>query len=359
MSTEPDLKTMTFQRLNEPRENAFNLLVPAGWQLEGGIMRGDLMHQVVSAQTIAAKVDFAVKRDAQGSVMIRWCPEIVYCDMRYSPGGGMGFFQPGSNYMGMLVWPILSAQDFITQMLFPWAHPQASQGKVEAQESLPKWVEEYRQQVTAHGLAANLQYDAACVTMTYVEDGVRYREKAYTIIEAMFPLGVGNWSNKNAFYLRAPEDEFAAWERVLMFMRDSAQPNYQWQAREVVNQEFLSQAFLNAQQAEQWRAQRALQVQRQLQHAAEQMLEHKRRVNAEIRNDMYLMLTNQEEYMNPITNRVDFGSNQWRYRWVSPSGEEFYTNEEFHNPNDRSVLNRHDWEPTPVRPRYPDGPGRP
>ena len=36
-------------------------------------------------RSIAAKVDFAVKRDAAGTVMIRWVPEIKYCDTRMSP----------------------------------------------------------------------------------------------------------------------------------------------------------------------------------------------------------------------------------------------------------------------------------
>lgn len=350
----PDvLGSMSFRRLAEPREGAFDLLVPEGWLLEGGIVRANLMQQQVSAQTIAAKVDFAVKRDAQGSVMIRWCPEVMYCDMRFSSVAG--FFPQGSNYMGMLVWSAMSAQDFATQMLFPWAHPQASDGRVEAQEAQPKWIEEHRAGAAARGLLTNLQYDAACVTVSYQEGGVRYREKLYVLLEAMFPLGVGSWSNKNSYYMRAPEDEFATWEPILTHMRTSSRSNYAWQANEIVSQEVLSRAFLNAQQAEQYRAQRALQVQRELQQSAQQMLEHKRRVHAEIRNDQYLTMSNQEEYVNPITKEIDTGSNQWLYRWVTPAGEEFYTDEEFADPNDTSVLGRNDWQRTPVRPRYPEG----
>ncbi|NLG28017.1 MAG: hypothetical protein GX557_08905 [Chloroflexi bacterium] len=350
------LGEMAFVRVNEPRENAFSLALPEGWQLEGGIVRENLAREAVSAQSIAAKVDLAVKRDTEGSVMLRWCPEILYCDLRYSPGGGIGLFPQGSNYMGMLVWPAMSAEDFATQMLFPWAHPQASDVRVEAREAQPQWIDDYRQGVAARGLLTNLQYDAACVTLSYREANTRYREKVYVLLEAMFPLGVGTWSNKSSLCLRAPETEFAAWEPVLSYVRDSGQPNHAWQASEIVTQEILSQSFLDAQQAAQWRAQRQLQVQRELQRAAEQILEHKRRVHAEIRNDQYLTLTSQEEYLNPITRRIDMGSNQWRYRWVTDSGQEFYTNEEFLNPNDRRVLGRYDWQRTPVRPRYPDGP---
>jgi len=359
MSERPKLEAMAFERQYEPRERAFSLLVPTGWQVEGGIVRANLMREVVSTQSIAAKTDLAVKRDAQGMVMMRICPEVICCDMRYSPGGGISYFPPGSNYMGAVVHPIVSAQDFITQMLFPWAHPQATDGHVEAQESLPEMIDEWRQSAAMRGLITNLQYDAARVTMTYVEGGVRYREKAHVLLEANFPLGVGTWSNKRTLYMRAPADEFADWEPILTFINASGQANWEWQANEVVRQEFLSMAFLNAQQAEQWRAQRSLQLQRELQWQAEQILEHKRRVQAEIRHDWDLFMRTSQEYVNPFTHRIDVGSNLWQYRWVTDSGHEFYTNDEFYDPNDGPILGRRDWQRTPVRPRYPDGPPTP
>jgi hypothetical protein len=67
------------------------------------------MVQMVSAQTIKAKVDFALKADPSGTVMIRWCPEVKYCDPRQSPAGMMGMFPPGSSYGGMIVCPLMPA----------------------------------------------------------------------------------------------------------------------------------------------------------------------------------------------------------------------------------------------------------
>ena len=65
----PD-RTALFERVAEPQEQAFTLLVPKGWQLRGGIARVDPTRQGGPAQSIAAKVDFAVQNDADGSVMI-------------------------------------------------------------------------------------------------------------------------------------------------------------------------------------------------------------------------------------------------------------------------------------------------
>jgi hypothetical protein len=195
--------------------------------MEGGISRADLMHQVIDAQSIEAKLDFTVKRDAAGSVLIRWCPEIKYCDMRMSPAGMMGMFPSGSNHQGMLVYPLMSAQDF------------------------------------------------------------------------------------------------------------------------------LSRSFLTAQQASMARDRRMLEIQQQLQDMDRQIVEHRQRTNAEIQNDAYLTMMEQEEYVNPYTGEPELGSNQWKYRWVTEGGEEYYTDNEDTDPNVSSALNRSDWKCTPVRPRFP------
>lgn len=91
-------EVISFSRVSEPRENAFSLLIPKGWQTEGGIFRVDPTAQGGPAQSIAAKLDFAVKKDEAGTVMIRWLPDVLFFDMRMSPAGQMGMFPPGSSY---------------------------------------------------------------------------------------------------------------------------------------------------------------------------------------------------------------------------------------------------------------------
>jgi hypothetical protein len=112
-----------FQRRTEANEGAFSLSVPQDWLIEGGIFRADLMHQTIDAQSIQPKLDFAVKKDAAGSVQIRWGPEIRYCDLCMTPAGMMGMFPPGSYYQGMMVSPVMPAEEFLVQFAFPWAHP--------------------------------------------------------------------------------------------------------------------------------------------------------------------------------------------------------------------------------------------
>jgi hypothetical protein len=152
---------LVFERKNEPTEGAFSAAVPQGWLIQGGVMRANHMTQVVSAQTIEAKVDVSIKSDPAGGVMIRFCPQIKYCDVRMTPAGMMGLFPPGSNYQGMIVCPVMPAQQFAAQMMFPWAHPQASQAQMLEAHPVPEHVQPFQQQAAARGLP--FTYDSSLI----------------------------------------------------------------------------------------------------------------------------------------------------------------------------------------------------
>lgn len=347
--------SIAYQRQLEPREKAFSFLAPHGWLVEGGVVRADLMHQIVSMQTIACKIDLTVKRDPAGTVMFRWAPTYVYVDTRHSPAAQMGFFPPGSNYMGAIVFPCVPATQFILQFMFPWAHPNVSQPRVVEQKNLPELARKVQERQARLGVQMmGVSYDAGLVTYLYSEGGVPYKEKALTVIENMGQMAAGLWSNTDTIYSRAPADEYENWEPVFALIQGSQQVSPEWFKYEMQSQQVLSQAFRNAQQADIARSQRALETQRYIQDVDRQIVEHRQQTFAEIRNDMYLNMTNQEEYVNPFTQLVDVGSNQYAYRWVTESGDVFYTEHEGDNPNDGSgVMDRTDWKRSEVRPRKP------
>lgn len=343
------LNQIVFQRKPEPTENAATLLVPQGWQMQGGILRANLYAERVSAQNIEAKVDLTVQKDAQGSVMLRVVPEMKYCDPRYLMGG---FFPVGSNYGGMTVCPLMPPAQFLAQMMFPWAHPQAANAQMLDAQPWEEYANKYRAETAKYGLPTT--YDGAQVTFAYEERGVRYKEKACVIIENLGQMAMGQWSNKSTYFYRAPFDEFEDWDPVLFLISRSWQFNPQWLAQERASQQMLTGSYNQALAAERQRGKKLLETQHHIQNTLNEMLDHQRVTNEEIRNDAYLTMTNQEEYINPYTNLVDYGSNQFNYRWVTEQGDEFYTNNESDNPNDADgVLNKNDWKRTQVRPRRP------
>ncbi len=331
--------TVRFVRKAEPRERAFDLLVPQGWLVEGGIVRIDPTAQGGPAQSIEAKLDFALKKDQMGSVMMKWVPELMYIDMRFSPAGQMGMFPQGSNYAGMTVWPKLSALEFLSRVVFPKARPHAQTVQVVEQRALPKVAKQFQdaQRAMMPGLA--LSYDVAIMTVSYREGGTQYRETFFTGIEDYGYLIPGGWKNKSTFFARAPADEFVQWEPVAGIILRSVRLNPKWVTGEIRGQIT--------------RGQIAADVIRDINRIGQEIADHQTKTNAEINNDTFLTLTEQEEYVNPFTNEVETGSNQWENRWTNPGGDVIYTNDEHYDPNVDVNLNRSDFKRTPVRPRFP------
>lgn len=72
--------TVIFHKVAEPKENAFTMLVPKGWLVEGGIYRVDPSRAGGPGNSVEAKCDIAVKSDRSGTVMLRRLPKVNYAD---------------------------------------------------------------------------------------------------------------------------------------------------------------------------------------------------------------------------------------------------------------------------------------
>ena len=102
------------------------------------------------------------------------------------------------------------------------------------------------------------------------------------------------------------------------------------------------------------RGQILIDTQNEIQQIEKEIIDHKQRTNAEINNDMYLTLTEQEEYVNPFTKEIEIGTNQWKYRWENQSGDVIYSNDENYNPNSDINVNRSDFKKSNIRTRFPN-----
>jgi hypothetical protein len=147
----------------------------------------------------------------------------------------------------------------------------------------------------------------------------------------------GLWGNQRAMLVRAPEGEFDSLAAIFAIIQGSVKINPQWLAGEI--------------QGQIYRGNRSIQIQQDIQRIEREIVEHRQRSNAEINSDMYLTLTGQEDYVNPFTKEVQRGSNEWKHRWVTPSGEEVYTNLDSYNPNSDASVNRTDFRRSAVRQR--------
>lgn len=330
-------RTIAFKRVAEKNEKAFTLLIPEGWHTEGGIVRIDPTAAGGPSNSIAAKCDFSVKKDRQGTVMARILPDFMFFDPRMSPAGQMGLIRPGSNYQGMTVAYKMPALQFLQQMVFPYAHPNAGDVRIVDQRKLSKLASDIRQRMRSALPMVNFNYDAAVITVTYRENGINFIEKIVAVVEDWGLLGAGLWANKETFFVRTPLNEYDKWEPIFQIIRSSIKMNPKWLAGEIRGQLQRSKIVID--------------TQKKIQRIDREITAHRQKTNAEINNDMFLNLTGQEEYVNPFTKEIETGSNQWQYRWINESGDVIYTNDESYDPRTDVNLKRNDFKKSHIRKR--------
>jgi hypothetical protein len=269
--------------------------------------------------------------------MLRWLPSWNYADLSFAPTG-KNLFRPGQYYQGMLVRMLITPRQFLTELLRT-ERPQASGFRVIADDPMQEVAEanaEKAQQVNAflrqRGLPPN-RFECLAMLVEYTESGRLFRESLMTTI-ADSRGGAFMWANENTIMFRAPAGEFEAWKPVLDMVRSSLTLNPQWVAAvtKAVNQ----------------RTKAARETQQYVNRVAHEIVENRRRTNAEIRHENWLSITGQEEYRNPFTGEVERGTSAYQYRWENNQGEVLYTDQNGFDPNRVEEYNTREWKPSQV-----------
>jgi len=327
---------MAFERRAEPREQAFTMLVPQGWTAAGGLLRVDPARAGGPLNSIEAKCDLAWRRDAAGGAEFRVLPDWVYAHA----GVGAGLFPPGSWYQGAQVRPLEDAPTHL-RARFAELRPRARRlgepqvrrlpGEIRALEA---GLAALNRQLAAVGLGGqSCRADAAGGVFDYEEDGRRYREVLVAgVVDTPAAL---SWKSTRTLAFRAPADEFEALRAVFDVMRASIRFEEAW--------------VLAESQGQRERARIVLDVQREVRRVDDEILARARVDREELMNDQYLVLTGQEEYVDPHSGETIVDTGAWRCRWQTAGGDVFYTDREDEDPN--VLLSRTGWQRTPVRKR--------
>ncbi len=327
-------RTVVFRRFAEPREKAFTALIPKGWKVDGGIIR--LAPDVAGARNATgAKGDITLKRDDAGTILMRWLPDLWYLDTRGQPYEGLT--RIGQVFNNVLVLPKLGVEGYLVQAVLPRVLPQARNVQVLSRAKLPKLADLYARGLLTLPAEArqSIHYDAGMVTLSFEEGGKQYKARMVAVVQDMGPLGVGLWQAQGTHVYRAPAGEFDAWLPVLGIIQGSVEWNTHWlraEIRESIKREGLVTA-----------------TEEYLRRVDQEIVRHRMETNAEIRNQMYLNLTNQEEYVNPFTGKTEVGSNQWSRRWQNANGDLIYSNDAGYNPNADPDLQAHGFKVSAVR----------
>jgi len=304
-----------FTRHDEPKEKALSLLVPYGWIIEGGAIRLLDPNIAGASNLVDCKFDLTVKKDAEGSVMIRWLPDILCIDQRNAFGN-----PEGAIFNNTLVRRKRDPASFILQVAIPYAHPRAVKVKVRSSKQLPGLANRYAGMVDPTvKMYTNMSYKAAILEFTYEENGKTYLERLVALIEDYGMNGGGLWKNRETMLIRAPLEEISKWEPVLKVVQNSVIWNFNWIAGELKGQQQRSGVMAA--------------TQKELQAMDNAINENRRNTNSEINKDMYLTLTGQNEYANPFTGKIETDTDNWKNRWINSSGDIIYSNDRGYDPN--------------------------
>ncbi len=325
-----------FKTAKEPKEEAFTFFMPKGWQVDGGIIRVNAALAGGPLNAMEAKCNLRVKSDSKESVSFRILPDIVYAHV----GVGGGFFPIGSNYQGAIVRPIVDASTLL-QSIFKELRPNANYIKILKITHLPgekksldkglAYTNTLLAQIGLQSLA--FQSDAAGALYEYSEDGKVYREVLLTGLIDM-PAAL-TWKNTRTLTFRTRIDQFEQYRPVMDIIRFSIRFNPKWILKEAGGQKE--------------RAEIVRKVYEETRRIDHEILKKTTINHDEIFNDNFLVLTEQEEYVNPHTGEVEMDTDAYKYRWTSSGGDYYYTNKEDENPN--HFLQRTDYLPTPIRRR--------
>jgi hypothetical protein len=320
----------------EPNEKAFKILLPQNWISEGGIFRINPTADGGAANTLEAKLDFSIKNDNDGTALMRWFPEMFYFDSRRSPAGQMGLFPTGSNYQGMTVLPVMTPEQFIMNIVIPYAHPGAKNVLVTNRKNLPELATAVKREdnlITDLGFT----YTASMVEVTYSEGSRIFEEKLMAVIMDLGNAGAGMWKNRYTFSFRSPKGELKTYEPLFSAIGNSLTINQRWLAGEIKGQ--LERAGIYKKTMD------------EINRISNEINQNRQKNNAIIQNDMYLNLTGQEEYVNPFTNETETGTNQWNHRWSGSNDFVIYTDDPNFDPNRVPELNHFEFKRSDVKKR--------
>lgn len=288
------------------------------------------------------KCDLTVRRDAEGTVCFRSLPTWNYADFSQAPGmaPAAGFFPPGSSYNGMKVRSMPSARGFLEELMST-LHPRATDLRVIVVDPMPEIVAAYErgeatlnQQLQGLGLGG-FRYQAAALLVEYREGDCSFREALFTALRDARPLGF--WCNEWTMAARAPLAEADAWKPVLDTIRTSVRFNPDW----------IQRVMRNADE----RGRIIQETQEYIAKVDREIYRNRQQTQARIDQERYLLITGQEEFVNPYTREVETDTNQYQRRWTTADGRYLYTDDANLDPNRTEGLNQVEWKETRIRPR--------
>jgi hypothetical protein len=330
---------LTMLAVRDPMVNnqvAFRMLIPQGWQSQGGIV---WMHDKSNLATAMMRV-----ANPRGAERLDVFPQVPYV---WSQQGIFGF-GPGSNYLGNIVAQPMEPAGYVTQVLLPHFR-QGVQARVVGREPLPKVAELTARQAQEPGAQKTAR--AERIRVEYQENGVLMHEDFYcVIVYSTSPIAPGmmNWQPTQLYSFRAQAGRLDANAPLLHAMVSSVSIDLKWfaQYQQVVQMWFNNQMAAIRQAGELSRY--IAQVNDQITEMNRRAWENQQRSQDAISRNFSEYIRGTETYHSTYEQGPVELPGGYNDVWVSGNGEYVLSNEAGFNPN---VGDTQNWTRIePVRP---------
>lgn len=302
-------------------EEAFRVLVPQDWRVEGGIVWRPEISTLAYLQLRLS--------DPAGARALEFFPTLPFA---WSQQGFLGF-PPGSLYLGSYVVAPLDPDNFVRQLLLPQVRGQLSPAVIRT-EPLPRMAAAIAPTVQEAG--AVKQVAAARTRIEYREGARSFEEDIYSVIVySQVPMnpGVMFWGPDRLFGFRAEKGQLDRQAPLLQAIFASVRVNREWfgrvlQVREAWIQNQM-QAIRNAAELSRYIARTTDEI-----SAMHQQVYENRRASEDRVAEAYSQyVRGVETYHDPFGNRDVQLPTGYNDVWVSRGGEYILANDPSFNPN--------------------------
>lgn len=317
--------------VNDPMVNnieAFRMLVPADWQVQGGVVWRIEMANLAS---VIMRV-FA----PNGSAMLETYPNIPFT---WDQNGIFGF-SPGSIYLGQIVHaPIWDAAAYVQQIILPQFR-RGINARVVARQELADVAQQTATNVYEPGL--NKRVLAERVRVEYEYGGQWYEEDFYPVLvfaqSPMMPTGV-IWITDRMFSFRAVKGTIDAHAPLLHSIISSIRVNPTWFAQYMRVFEMWQRGQMEAIRSAGELSRYLARTSDEISAAYQQAWENQQRSQDRLSRQYSEYIRGVETYSDPYAGRdVQLPSGYTNY-WVSANGEYLLSNQAGFNPNVGSTQN--------------------
>jgi hypothetical protein len=311
-------------------DEAFSMLVPADWRVEGGVVwRPELATLAYTAMRIASP---------RGPDQLEVLPNIPFT---WNEAGYWGF-GPGSLYLGMYVQqPIWDAQQYVQAVVLPQFR-QGLGARIVGRQELPDIARITAAAVQEPG--AQKRVIAERVRIEYVEGDRPIEEDIYCILvftQTPMAPGITMWGTDRLLGFRAEKGKLDAQAPLLLAMTSSVRINPAWMSKYLQVQQMWvqnqMQAIRSAGELSRYLARTSDEISDMSMRAWEERQASQDRMSREFSE----YIRGVETYDDPVAGRDVQLPSAYNEAWVSANGEYILSNDPNFNPN---VGSNQSWE---------------